>query len=109
VALSKIKKGDEVIVLTGKSKNVRGKVIRVINSGKQVIVEGANLIKKHVKPNPHKNQPGGIIEREAPLHTSKVAIFNPVTGKADRVSIKILENDKKVRCYKSNGEQIDKI
>ena len=105
--MKKIKKNDEVIVLTGKSKGVRGKVLRVLTKRDSVIVEGANLVKKHVKPNPNANKPGGIIEREAPLHISNVAIFNPVTKKADRVTFKTLNDGKKVRIFKSNEEVVD--
>lgn len=105
--MNKIKKGDEVIILAGKSKGLRGKVLSVVADGARVTVEGANLIKKHVKPNPNTNTQGGIIEREAPLDISKVAIYNPITKKADRVAFKILDDGKKVRCFKSNGEQIE--
>jgi large subunit ribosomal protein L24 len=105
--MHKIKKGDEVIILIGKSKGVRGSVLRVIGKGEKVVVEGANLIKKHVKPNPNTNTQGGIIEREAPLHISNVAIYNPSIKKADRVVFKVLEDGKKVRCFKSNGEQVE--
>jgi large subunit ribosomal protein L24 len=105
--MQKIKKGDEVIIISGKSKNTRGKVLRVLEQGKKVTVEGANMIKKHVKPNPNTNTQGGIVEREAAISVAKVAIFNPVTKKADRVKFKVLENGKKVRCFKSNNEQIE--
>jgi len=105
--MHKIKKGDEVIILTGKSKNARGKVLRVLEKGSKVTVEGANLIKKHVKPNPNTNTQGGIVEREAPLHISNVAIYNQSTKKADRVVFKILKDGKKVRCFKSNGEFVE--
>lgn len=105
--MSKIKKGDEVIILTGKSKGLRGKVLNVLEHETRVMVEGANLIKKHVRPNPNTNTQGGIIEREAPLAISNVAIYNPITKKADRVAFKILDNGKKVRCFKSSGELIE--
>lgn len=105
--MRKIKKGDEVIVLTGKSKGLRGKVLRVVEVGAKVVVEGVNLIKKHIKSNPNTNTPGGIVEREAPLSISNVAVYNPVTKKVDRVSFKVLDNGKKVRCFKSNGELIE--
>lgn len=107
--MNKIKKGDEVTILAGKSKNLRGKVLSVTSGGTKVLVEGANLIKKHVKPNPNTNTQGGIVEREAPLSISNVAIYNPVTKKADRVGFKVLENGKKVRYFKSNGELIDLV
>ncbi|EKD45968.1 MAG: 50S ribosomal protein L24 [uncultured bacterium] len=104
--MHKIKKGDEVIVLTGKSKGLRGKVLHVVAEGKKAIVEGANLIKKHVKPNPNTNTQGGIVEREAALDISNIAIYNPITKKADRVAFKVLDG-KKVRCFKSNGELVE--
>ncbi|MDR1057577.1 MAG: 50S ribosomal protein L24 [Coxiellaceae bacterium] len=103
--MHKVKKGDEVIVLTGKSKGLRGKVLSVVAHGTKVIVEGVNLVKKHVKPNPHTNTQGGIVELEAALDISNVAIYNPLTKKADRVAFKFLDG-KKVRCFKSNGELI---
>ncbi len=105
--MNKIKKGDEVIILSGKSKGMRGKILSVVAEGTRVTVEGANLIKKCIKPNPNTNTQGGIIEREAPLNISNVAIYNPITKKADRVALKILDDGKKVRCFKSNGEQIE--
>jgi len=105
--MHKIKKGDEVIVLTGKSKGLRGKVLRVVAEGKRVVVEGVNLVKKHVKPNPNTNTQGGIIKREAALDISNIAIYNPVTKKADRVGFKVLDDGKKVRCFKSNGELVE--
>ena len=105
--MRKIKKGDEVIILSGKSKGMRGKILKVISDGSKVVVEGANLLKKHVKPNPNANISGSIVEREAPLHISKVAIYNPITGRADRVFFKILDDGKKVRCFRSNGEMLE--
>lgn len=105
--MRKIKKGDEVIILTGKSKGVCGRVLRTLEKGARVIVEGANLIKKHVKPNPNTNVQGGIVEREASLHISNVAIYNQSTKKADRVVFKVLNDGKKVRCFKSNGELVE--
>lgn len=102
---SKIKKDDEVIVIAGKDKGKRGKVMRVAED--RVWVEGANLIKKHQKPNPQKGVQGGVIDREASLHISNVAIFNSVTKKADRSGFKILDDGKKVRYFKSNKETID--
>lgn len=103
---SKIKKDDQVIVLTGKYKGKQGKVLSVVDSGKRLLVEGVNMIKKHVKPNPNLQQEGGIIEKEAPIQVSNVAIFNPATGKADRVGFKLVDDVKK-RFFKSNGELID--
>lgn len=102
---AKIKRDDEVVVLAGKDKGKRGKVLSVLTEKDRVIVEGVNLIKKHQKPNPALNQAGGIIEKEASLHVSNVAIFNPATEKADRVGFKI-EDGKKVRVFKSNNEII---
>lgn len=109
--MKRIKSGDEVIVIAGKSKGHVGKVLRVIDDS--VVVEGGNLIKKHVKANPQQPEnKGGIITREAPLHVSNVAHYNPVTKKADKVGFKYLDNDgvsKKVRFYKSNDEIIDRV
>ena len=101
--MNKIRKGDEVLVLAGKDKGKRGTVLRRVDAEK-VVVEGVNRVKKHVRPNPVKGQPGGIVEKEMPLHVSNVAIFNPATQKADRVGFKLLEDGKKVRFFKSNGE-----
>ncbi|MDQ8023826.1 MAG: 50S ribosomal protein L24 [Moraxellaceae bacterium] len=103
--MDKIKKGDEVIVLTGKDKGKRGTVARRVDA-ERVVVEGVNRVKKHVKPNPMKGEVGGIVEREASIHISNVALFNPATQKADRVGIKTLEDGKKVRFFKSNGELV---
>ncbi|MEI8054632.1 MAG: 50S ribosomal protein L24 [bacterium] len=105
--MRKIKKGDEVIILTGKSKGVRGKILRTLEKGARVMVEGANMVKKHVKPNPNTNTQGGIIEREASLHISNVAIYNQGTKKADRIIFKVLQDGKKVRCFKSNSELVE--
>ena len=104
--MRKIKRNDEVIVLTGRDKGKRGKVNRVL-ADDRLIVAGVQMIKKHQKPNPQMGIAGGIIEKEAPIHTSNVAIFNPSTNKADRVGFKILEDGKKIRVFKSNGEAID--
>ncbi len=105
--MQKIKKGDDVIVITGKDKGKRGNVVRVLTEEDRVIVENINVAKKHQKPNPNMGVPGGIVDKEMPLAISNVAIFNPVTGKADRVGIKVLEDGRKVRFFKSNGEVID--
>lgn len=105
--MQKIKKGDDVIVITGKDKGKRGSVVRVVSDEDRVIVENVNIAKKHQKPNPAAGAPGGIIEKEMPLDISNVAIFNPVTGKADRVGVKVLEDGRRVRYFKSNGEVID--
>ncbi len=101
----KIKRDDEVVVLAGKDKGKRGKVRKVLDNGK-VIVSGINMIKKHTKPNPQMGVAGGIIEKEAPIQVSNVAIFNPNTNKADRVGFKV-DGDSKVRVFKSSGEAID--
>ncbi|XOD70218.1 MAG: 50S ribosomal protein L24 [Sodalis sp. (in: enterobacteria)] len=100
----KIRRDDDVIVLTGKDKGKRGKVRSVLSSGK-AIVEGINLVKKHQKPVPTMNQPGGIIKKEAAIDLSNLAIFNMATSKGDRVGFKITDG-KKVRVFKSNGEII---
>jgi large subunit ribosomal protein L24 len=102
--MRKIRKGDEVIVITGKDKGKRGTVLRVLDE--KLVVEGVNIAKKHQKPNPIRGIAGGIVEKTMPLHVSNVAIFNPATQKADRVGIKLLEDGKKVRVFKSNGELI---
>ena len=105
--MQKIKKGDDVIVITGKDKGKRGSVVRIVSEVDRVVVENVNIAKKHQKPNPAAGAPGGIIEKEMPLDISNIAIFNPVTGKADRVGVKVLEDGRKVRYFKSNGEVID--
>jgi large subunit ribosomal protein L24 len=101
----KIRRDDEIVVLAGKDKGKTGKVLKVLSESDRVIVEGVNLMKKHQKPNPQAQVPGGIIEKEASIHVSNVAIVNPSTGKADRVGFRV-EEGKKVRVLKSNGEQI---
>ena len=102
---SKIRRDDEVVILAGKDKGKTGKVTKVLVEDSKVFVEGVNLIKKHTKPVPQLQQPGGIVEKEAPLHVSNVAILNPKTGKADRVGFRV-EGDKKVRFFKSNNELV---
>jgi large subunit ribosomal protein L24 len=102
--MHKIKRDDEVIVLAGKDKGKRGTVRRVLDDSR-VLVSGVNIIKKHTRPNPQAGVQGGIIEREAPIQVSNVAIFNPATGKADRVGFRV-EGDKKVRIYKSSGDEV---
>jgi large subunit ribosomal protein L24 len=104
--MKKIRRGDTVILIAGRDKGRRGAVIEVLVDDR-VRVEGLNMAKKHQKPNPNANQPGGIIEREAPLHLSNVAIYNPATQKADRVGFKSLEDGRKVRVFKSNREMVD--
>ena len=104
--MNKIKKGDDVIVTTGRDSGKRGTVLRLV-SDTHVVVEGANKVKKHERPNPMKSTQGGIVDKEMPLHISNVALFNPATKKADRVGIKVIEGGKRVRYFKSNGEVID--
>jgi len=103
--MNKIRKGDEVIVLTGRDKGKRGAVSLRVDAD-HVVVDGVNLVKKHTKPNPMKGTTGGIVEKTMPIHQSNVAIFNVATGKADRVVIKVLADGKRVRVYKSSGEEI---
>lgn len=104
--MAKIRKSDHVIVLAGKDKGKRGTVLRVLDDG-MLVVEGVNRVKKHQKPNPMRNIQGGIIEKEMPIQASNIALFNVATGKADRVGCKVLEDGRKVRVYKSNGEMVD--
>ncbi len=103
--MKKIRKGDQVIVLAGRDKGKRGTVTSRVDD-ERLIVEGVNMVKKHVKPNPLKGVTGGVITKTMPIHQSNVAIFNPATGKADRVGITFLADGKKARVFKSNGEQI---
>ena len=103
--MRKIKRDDEVIVIAGKDKGKRGTIKRVLNDDR-FVVSGVNMIKRHTRPNPYANQPGGIIEREAPIHASNVAIFNKETGKADRVGFKVLDDGSKVRIFKSTQSEI---
>ena len=104
--MNKMRKGDAVIVIAGKDKGKRGTVLRRVDS-ERVLIEGVNRVKKHVKPNPMKGQQGGIVEQEMPIQISNVALFNPATQKADRVGIKTLEDGRKVRVFKANGEVVD--
>lgn len=104
--MNKIRKGDEVIVTTGKDSGKRGIVLRVLSTD-QLVVEGVGIVKKHAKPNPMKGVTGGIIEKEMPIHVSNVALFNRATQKGDRVGFKTLEDGRKVRVFKSNGEVVD--
>jgi large subunit ribosomal protein L24 len=105
MAMNKIRKGDDVVVLAGKDKGKRGTVLRVIDD--RVVVENVNMAKKHMKPNPNKGEPGGIVDKEMPIHVSNVGLYNPLADKADRVGFKILDDGRKVRYYKSNGEVVD--
>jgi large subunit ribosomal protein L24 len=104
--MRKIKKGDTVVVIAGRDKGKRGDVSKIVDDG-HVVVGGINQVKKHTKPNPMKNQPGGIVTLDAPIDVSNVAIWNPVTQKPDRIGFRVLEDGRKVRFYKSNGEQIN--
>jgi large subunit ribosomal protein L24 len=103
--MGKIKKGDNVVVIAGRDKGKRGDVASVVDD-RHVIVNGINKAKRHTKPNPMKNQPGGIVAKEMPIDVSNVAIWNPVTQKADRLGMRVLEDGRKVRFFKSNGEQL---
>jgi large subunit ribosomal protein L24 len=104
--MARIRKGDQVVVLAGKDKGKRGSVLRVLDDG-HLVVEGINRVKKHMKPNPFKGSTGGIVEKEMPLDASNVALFNPATQKGDRIGFKVLEDGRKVRVFKSNGEMVD--
>jgi large subunit ribosomal protein L24 len=104
--MNRIKKGDEVVIIAGKDKGRRGTVMRVFPNNR-VLVENVNMLKKHVKPNPNAGESGGILDKEMPLHLSNVMLFNPATGKGGRIGIKRLEDGRKVRYFKSNGEVVD--
>ena len=103
---NKIRKGDDVIVLAGKDKGKRGTVLRIAGDDR-VVVENINLARKHVKPNPNVGEQGGIVDKEMPLHVSNVALYNPAADKGDRVGFKTLDDGRKVRVFKSNGEVVD--
>ena len=105
--MNRIKKSDEVIVITGKDKGRRGTVIRINDEDDTVLIEGVNVVKKHQKPNPNAGVQGGIVDEERPIHVSNVMLFNPITGKGDRVGIKTLEDGRRVRFFKSNNEVVD--
>jgi large subunit ribosomal protein L24 len=104
--MEKIKKGDDVIVTAGKDKGKRGTVLRIVDE-RHLVVEGVNRVKKHQRPNPMKNQQGGIVDKDMPIDISNVALFNPQTKKADRVGFKLMQDGRKVRVFKSNGEMVD--
>ncbi|MBY0269098.1 50S ribosomal protein L24 [Hydrogenophaga sp.] len=104
--MRKIKKGDDVVVVTGRDRSKRGTVLRIVDES-HLLVEGINRVKKHQRPNPAKGETGGIIDKEMPIHVSNVALFNPVTKKADRIGIRQLEDGRRVRYFKSNGEVVD--
>jgi len=103
--MNRIRKGDHVVVIAGKDKGKRGDVVSV--HGDKVVVSNVNLVKRHTKPNPQANQPGGVIEREAPIHVSNVMLFNPATGKGERIGTKVLEDGRKLRVFRSSGEALD--
>jgi large subunit ribosomal protein L24 len=104
--MEKIRKGDDVIVTTGKDRGKRGTVLRIVDA-RHLIVEGVNRVKKHQRPNPMKNQTGGIVDKDMPIDISNVALFNPQTKKGDRVGFRLLQDGRKVRVFKSNGEMVD--
>ncbi len=104
--MNKIRKGDEVVVISGKDKGRRGSVLKVLENGR-LLVENVNMAKKHQRPNPNAGVTGGIIDKEMPIHPSKVMLFNPVTKKGDRVGLRKLEDGRKVRFFKSNNEVVD--
>jgi large subunit ribosomal protein L24 len=104
--MQRIRKGDEIVVTTGRDKGKRGTVLRRVGD-EHLVVEGVNRVKKHQRPNPMKGQTGGIVDKDMPIHISNVALVNPATQKADRVGFKLLADGRKVRVFKSNGEQVD--
>jgi len=104
--MQRIKKGDEVVVIAGRDKGKRGTVLRRVDA-EHLVVEGVNRAKKHMRPNPMKNITGGIVDKDMPIHISNVALYNPATQKADRVGFKTLADGRKVRIFRSNGEQVD--
>ena len=103
----KVKKGDTVIVIAGKDKGAKGKVLVAYPERQRVLVEGVNRVKKHQRPNPMKGVTGGIVDKDLPIHVSNIALFNPQTQKADRAGVKVLEDGRKVRVFKGNGEQVE--
>ncbi len=103
--MNRIKKGDRVIVVAGKDKGKQGEVVSV--NGDRVVVSNINIVKRHTKPNPQAGQAGGVIEREAPIHVSNVMLFNPASGKGERIGIKKLEDGRKLRVFRSSGEAVD--
>lgn len=104
--MQRVRKGDQVVVQTGKDKGKRGTVLRVLENDR-VVVENVNVVKKHARPNPMRGAQGGIVEKEMPIHVSNVAVYNPVAKKGDRVGFRTLEDGRKVRYFKSNGEVVD--
>jgi large subunit ribosomal protein L24 len=104
--MQRIRKGDEIVVISGRDKGKRGTVLRRVDA-EHVVVEGINRVKKHQRPNPMQGQTGGIIDKDMPIHISNVALFNPATQKADRIGFKVMSDGRKVRVFRSNGEQVD--
>ena len=104
--MKRIKKGDQVLVTTGRSKGQKGQVLQLLERDR-LLVENVNMVKKHTKPDPNRGTQGGIIEREGPIHASNVQLFNPATGKGERVGFKTLGDGSKVRVFRSNGEAVD--
>ena len=104
--MNRIRKGDTVVITTGREKGRTGAVIRVLENDR-IVVENVNMVKKHQKPNPNRGTPGGIVQKEAPIHASNVALWNPASKKADRVGFRKLEDGRKVRYFKSDGEVVD--
>ena len=104
--MRRLRKGDDVVVRTGRDKGKRGTVLRVLDE-QTLLVEGINLLKRHMRPNPQRGMSGGIVEKEVPIQASNVALFNPTSGKGDRVGVRRLEDGKKVRYFKSNDEVVD--
>jgi large subunit ribosomal protein L24 len=105
--MNKIRKGDDVVVKIGKDSGKRGTVLRVMPEADKLVVENVNIVKKHTKPNPQAGVPGGIVEKEMPIHVSNVMLYNPQTKKGDRVGIKVLKDGRKVRVFKSTNEAVD--
>ena len=103
--MNRIRKGDRVLVIAGKNKGQKGDVLRV--AADRVVVQNINIVKRHTKANPQANQPGGVLEREAPIHISNVMLLNALTGKGERVGYKVLEDGRKVRVFRSSGEAVD--
>ena len=107
MATRRIRKGDEVVVLSGRSRGQRGRVLGVVESGSRVVVEGVNVVKRHTRPNPQRGTTGGIVDKEMSIDVSNVALFNPISGSGDRVGMKTMEDGRKVRVFKSTGEVVD--
>ena len=103
--MNRIRKGDHVLVIAGKNKGQRGEVLRV--DGERVFVSNVNLVKRHTKPNPQAGVAGGVVEREASMHISNIALFNPASGKGERIGFKVLEDGRKLRVFRSSGEALD--